>query len=110
MEISIRFGDEISQTAVIPFRASYALLSGGDFLANGSVFPTLTGVPFDPSAVEQLCRECKALDDITTPGCTDINACNYNAAADTNDGTCSTDPNFLGSDYSVIPLTGDLQS
>ena len=57
MEISIRFGDEISQTAVIPFlEPPGALLSGGDFLANGSVFPTLTGVPFDPSAVEQLCK------------------------------------------------------
>jgi uncharacterized protein YcfJ len=67
-----------------------ASCSGGDFTlvndANSAVLAQMTSANFGEQSSHNFCIN------VPTPGCTDISACNYNASATTDDGTCTYGP------------------
>jgi 1,4-alpha-glucan branching enzyme len=101
-------GDNIWETTVtIPagnyeYKFAYDNWTGQETLTPGSACTMTTGANTNRTlsltantTVAVVCWEsCAACTVNTTPGCTDMNAVNYNPAAGTNDGSCLFATNF----------------
>lgn len=85
LDLSVSYIGNVLGTASIDFlEPQFNLISIIEVAAAGNVIDSVTG--------DALCADCSAATESQIQGCTDPIACNYNADANIDDGSCATIP------------------